>query len=287
MSLIMKKILYPTDFTETSENAFLYALNFAKTSGAEIIILHVYPFPSIKLGTIPENIERNYTTYELEKLEEFKTIAAQLRKIAADNNLSDIKLTHVLRSGQPLIAIENVAQEEGVELIVMGTKGSEGLQETLLGSTTGNIIMNCKCWVLGVPQVSHYNNGIKNITFTTRFKDKDKEALTEILNFLKSSDTKITCLHIKSTNTEIDNATIEEWKKDFKETNLNFEIRENNDIQEGIFKYLEESKSDLLVMLTYKRGFFGEMFERSVSRKLSYHTETPILVLHEANYKLQ
>jgi nucleotide-binding universal stress UspA family protein len=47
----MKKILFPTDFSQTANNAFVYALQFAASMGAEIITLHVYELPQVDLIT--------------------------------------------------------------------------------------------------------------------------------------------------------------------------------------------------------------------------------------------
>lgn len=41
----MKKILFPTDFSDNSNNAFVYALKLAEKLQAEVITLHVYQFP--------------------------------------------------------------------------------------------------------------------------------------------------------------------------------------------------------------------------------------------------
>ena len=43
----MKKLLFPTDFSETANNAFVYALKMAKSIDAEVIVLHVYDLPTV------------------------------------------------------------------------------------------------------------------------------------------------------------------------------------------------------------------------------------------------
>jgi nucleotide-binding universal stress UspA family protein len=49
----MKKILFPTDFSETSNNAFVYALQLAKNIDAEVVTLHVYELPVVDYINVP------------------------------------------------------------------------------------------------------------------------------------------------------------------------------------------------------------------------------------------
>jgi nucleotide-binding universal stress UspA family protein len=71
----MKKILFPTDFSPLSLNAFSYALHFAKSSNAEIIILHVYDLPIVTATIIDATIYLNemFEEIDLSYLESFKS----------------------------------------------------------------------------------------------------------------------------------------------------------------------------------------------------------------------
>jgi nucleotide-binding universal stress UspA family protein len=56
-NFLMKKILYPTDFSETAENAFIYALQIADTLGASVITLHAFDRPDISNFNLPNVIK--------------------------------------------------------------------------------------------------------------------------------------------------------------------------------------------------------------------------------------
>ena len=62
----MKKILFPTDFSETANNAFIYAIHLAKSLEAELIVLHTFERPVISSlhGGRPELLEDVYTSIE-------------------------------------------------------------------------------------------------------------------------------------------------------------------------------------------------------------------------------
>jgi hypothetical protein len=53
--LIMKKILLPIDFSETSDNAFVYAIEMAKIFKAELILLHTFDLPIVDSQSLPMN----------------------------------------------------------------------------------------------------------------------------------------------------------------------------------------------------------------------------------------
>ena len=61
----MKKILYPTDFSETAENAFIFALQIADHLGASVITLHAFDRPDISNFNLPPIFQEVYDSLEL------------------------------------------------------------------------------------------------------------------------------------------------------------------------------------------------------------------------------
>jgi len=69
---LMKKILFPTDFSENSKNAFVFALHLAKSIHAEIITLHVYQYPQVNYMEIPVYLPEMYEVTDLTHFENYK-----------------------------------------------------------------------------------------------------------------------------------------------------------------------------------------------------------------------
>mgnify|MGYP006159573989 CR=1 FL=1 len=86
----MKKILFPTDFSDAATNAFVHALEFAKVVNAELILLHTFEIPVYDSQFFPENYASIYSSIELAKFEMFKDEIPKLRTIAAERKLDDI-----------------------------------------------------------------------------------------------------------------------------------------------------------------------------------------------------
>jgi nucleotide-binding universal stress UspA family protein len=274
----MKKILFPTDFSEVSRNAYIYALKLAENLNAEVITLHVYDLPTLSTNGTPSNIKEIYDSIELENFENYKDEIPFLREIAEKNNLTHIQVSNILKHGDFVWTVSNVAKSEHIDLIVMGTEGASGLKEIFVGSISGSVLTDSKANVLIVPKKAEFK-AIKHIAFTTRFRDKDIIALKNVLEIARGFNAKVHCLYVKTSKSDVSEETIKQWKDNFKDENVKFTVIESNNIKDSILIYTDLQKIDILAMVTYKRSFFQELFDQSLTQKLSYHVKVPILAL--------
>ena len=133
----IKKILYPTDFSSYSNQAYFHAIALAENHGASLTVLFVYNPDSI---TTPgsqgdELADRNYWQGQLE----------QIRPIDPG-----IPVTHVLLEGDPAGEIVRYGRDVGIDLIVMGTHGRTGVERLVLGSVAEKVLRDASCSVLVV-----------------------------------------------------------------------------------------------------------------------------------------
>jgi len=137
-----KKILVPTDGSGFAKNAQRHALFLAKVSGAEIIALSVsenHFISGISLNEEIEQLNQILTENCMKDLKEFE-----------DMNDGDIKISPVIKEGSPAKAILEVASEEDVDLIVVGSSGKSGFDRFILGSVSEKVVNSAKCPVLVV-----------------------------------------------------------------------------------------------------------------------------------------
>lgn len=276
----MKKILFPTDFSETSRNAFIYALRLADNIGAEVVTLHVYDLPTLSLRGIPSSIKEIYDSIELENFENYKDEIPYLRIIAEENDLGHIKLSNILKHGDFIWTLNHVAKEEEADLIVMGTTGAKGLKEIFVGSISGSVLVESDTNVLIVPEEAKHEN-IKNIAFTTRFREKDYKGLKQIIEIAKGFDAHVHCLYVKTPSSDVSEEEIAKWEKKFKKEKVEFHIVEASNVKETIRIFNKLMKIDLMAIVSYKRSFFQELLEQSLAQKLSYQARVPILTFKE------
>jgi nucleotide-binding universal stress UspA family protein len=133
----IKKILYPTDFSSYSNQAYFHAIALAKTHGASLSVLFVYhPDSTITPGS--QGNEQGDRRYWQEQLEQIRPVDPQ------------IPVSHVLLQGDPAAEIVRYGRDVGADLIVMGTHGRTGLERLLMGSVAEKVLRDAACSVLVV-----------------------------------------------------------------------------------------------------------------------------------------
>ena len=137
-----KKILVPTDGSDFAKKAQSHALFLAKVSGAEIVAL-----------SVSENhfINGISATDEVKQLNQILTDRCKKDlKEFEDMNEYGIKISSVIKEGTPAKVILDVASEEDIDLIVIGSSGKSGFDRFILGSVSDKVVNAAKCPVLVV-----------------------------------------------------------------------------------------------------------------------------------------
>lgn len=276
----MKKILFPTDFSEVANNAFIHALEFAQIVKGELILLHTFELPIYDNQFFPENYNVIFDSLQLSQFDMFKDEIPKLRTIANERNLDKIKMSHRLMDGNLLYNIKKAIKEEKIDFIVMGTSGAAGWQAFFMGTNTGTVITAVDVPVLSVPLEAKFKK-IETIGFTTRYRDKDKKALNEVLKIAKKTNAKIRCFYVKTANSDVTEATIKSWENEFANEPILFSIIPSDDVKGTIIDFVLFKEIDILAMLTYKRNFFVELFKPSLTQKFSNQLDIPILAMQE------
>ncbi|RED22731.1 nucleotide-binding universal stress UspA family protein [Flavobacterium cutihirudinis] len=276
----MKKILFPTDFSEAATNAFVHALEFAKIVKAELILLHTFEIPVYDSQFFPENYASIYSSIELAKFEMFKDEIPKLRAIASERKLDDIVIKHRLMDGDLIYNLKNAVEEDQVDFVIMGTTGASDWTKFFTGSNTNSVISEVKVPVLCVPVDAKYKK-VKTIGFTTRYREKDKEVLRRILKIAKKTEAKVKSLYVKTSNSDVSDAVIKEWETEFANENVDFLILPSDEVKETILDFILYKDIDILTTITHKRSFFESIFDSSFSKKITKEVSVPVLVMHE------
>jgi nucleotide-binding universal stress UspA family protein len=139
-----QKILVPVDFSENGRKALPYAGQFAAQFGARLYLVHVVePMPFL-----PDLRDNPLALSEKEVMDKAKEELEELAGTAFPSWKDRIEL--IVRQGKAHQQITSLAGEQGMDLIIMATKGYTGLEHTLLGSTTERVVRYAPCPVLVV-----------------------------------------------------------------------------------------------------------------------------------------
>ena len=137
-----KKILVPTDGSEFAKKAQKHALFLSKVSGAEIIAI------SVTENNFVNGLPLDDEVYQLNQI--LKERSEENLKEFYKLNEDELKITHIVREGSPAKVILEVAKEENIDLIVMGSSGKSGFDRFIMGSVADKVVNSAKCAVLVV-----------------------------------------------------------------------------------------------------------------------------------------
>jgi len=199
-----------------------------------------------------------------------------LRKMAEANNLSHIKISNVLLQGNLVDEVVKLSKKENIDFIVLGTKGVTHLREIFLGTIATKIMNESKAIVLAIPEKCDYKP-VEKILFTTKYNIKDIEALQKVQALAAVFHSHIDCLNVKPPHTTYKDDFVVDFKNVFKDQNVDFYSVLSNDVEGEILNFIEKNSINMIAIHVKHRSFFQKLFDVSLSKKLAFHSNIPIL----------
>lgn len=276
----MKTILVPTDFSDIANKATLFAMQIAKKNKARVLLFHTYNLPVINGQALDFSANVLYDTLELSEFEHFKANNDKLHRLAQEKKLDDVQLLHKLTMGELVSSVNECVKEENVDLVIMATSGGDDWFSAMLGSNTDSLIQSGKVPTLVLPE-NFEATELTTIGFTTRFREKDKEALEKTIAFAHKIKATVKCLYVETQESDVEKSVIENWQSEFQAKNVQFFVYPSNDVYETIEEFIVQHEIDMLAMVTYKRSFFTDLFTRRLTQKVSHNVDIPVLVFHD------
>ena len=278
----MKKILVPTDFSPNANKALDFAVQIARQAKAEIYLIHAGDL-------IDTNFKDNQTMYK----EHNQTISDK-----ANENLSLLKKSiedtenlsvHIkLYKGTVTDAILQASEEHHADLIIMGTLGEAGLKEKIFGSITAGIIGKTNIPLMAVPLLSEWGTPKKILMMVNNSEEQPDMAMSvfELAELFNAT------VHV-AIFTDVDSAEAIDYLKDkrgvdsyeeklktkYKNTDIKSVQLDGHRFQQTIEEYILEQCIDIVAMVTHQRTFLKSIFNRSMTKKMSYHTRIPLLAI--------
>jgi nucleotide-binding universal stress UspA family protein len=162
----INKILYCTDLSKNSAYAFFYAVDMAKKRNASIIILHASePIRSfieeegvIGLEGVLKKVKKQRQEVDIEEIQ--KRLQEFCRKTETQIGFPCVELVSkiLVPVGHPVEEILNAADDEGCDVIILGTHGKGFLRQTFLGGVAGSVLERTRKPVFIIPLPSEKTN---------------------------------------------------------------------------------------------------------------------------------
>ncbi len=275
----MKSILVPTDFSEQAAYALDLAYGIARKSGSAIKLLNVVEAPHgtsfNAMGEVvaPDGMDAVFFVQLVDKIKE------RLQATATNAKYQDIDIASHVEVGNPYEHISRTIAGQAVDLVVMGTQGSSGMEEILVGSNTEKVVRRAKCPVLTVKSPVEADS-IKNIVFATNMRDNQERVIKELTKLQQLFDATI---HIVSINTPANFETDRFYKKEMKKFVDKYHLAHytlnvyNDDVEEdGIIYFAEDIDADMIAIATHGRTGISHLLSGSIAEDIVNHAKRPV-----------
>ena len=272
----MHTILCPVDFTENTRNMLQYVLKMNAHLKARIILLHVYETPVL------------YTTakfamnQDLALFKEAKENLEDLRDTALkDSGSTQADTELIVEQGLPSEKIIEIALARNVNLLVMAASSLSKVERLVVGSNASRVINNAPCRIMIIPPSAAFT-GLKKIVFATDLLADNLAAGKALEKFCKKFNAIITRVHVSGSTPEQASpdkpAVIRTKRSRAEKEGIHSVVADS--VAQGIGKFMNGRDMNCLAVFHRPRNVFGNLANASLSKRLSFYCQTPVLILH-------
>lgn len=277
----MKRILVPVDFSPTSKKAFGLAVDMASRFGSHILLYHLYsPEKKHTIGVYHDVKAIN----QKKESDLVKRLLRLKKRVVGDR--TNVTVSAIVGRTPVVKNILKFADENQIDLIIMGTQGASGLKKIIVGSVAGKVMEKSDIPVLLVPE-KYELNSIRHMAFTTNFENADRTAFHLIFNIARHYDALVTLVNLEDPYAR--NKNVEKkierlgyfLQKEFNDAKMQFRQLKTTSVEQTMENLHEEISYDLLAMARRKLGLTGRLFQKSFTKKMGYVTTYPLLIIPE------
>jgi nucleotide-binding universal stress UspA family protein len=278
-----RKILVAIDGSESSKHALRESFKLASDEKCWITVVSVIPSYEGDLGAMwINNVKEAMAKPCKLALSEAENIAKKER----------VLIKTVCEEGEIYERIVDLADAENSDLIVMGRKGTAGLQRTLVGSVTARVIGHSQRDVLVVPNDTSI--GWKSILFATDGSKFSEAATDKAIDFAKSYGSELDVITVVDVTEEFmarapgaledlvkkAKSMVEDVKKKADSKGIKAEsIVREGDAYKAIINIAKKQKVNAIIMGSHGRTGLKRLLMGSVTERVIGHAPCPVLVV--------
>ncbi|MEP7169884.1 MAG: universal stress protein [Bacteroidota bacterium] len=279
----MKTILFPTDFSSSADNALSYAAVLCNDLKAKLVLFHSFHIPAY---ASPETLD-DATEEQLTARAENDLLKLR-NKVLAEHK--ELEIECIVNLGLAVDRIISSAAEKHADMIIMGTKGASGLKEIFVGSNASAVLDKAPCPVLVIPDKAAFK-GIAKIVFATNYQESDFQSIKFLTEIASLFNAEILIVHISEfTQADVNEKDLQWFKDELKKKsnilyeNISFHNLIGGNVDWELEEFIEQNNIDLLSLSMRKRNIFTKLFDRSLTKKMAYHSHVPMLAFHAAKH---
>jgi nucleotide-binding universal stress UspA family protein len=272
----MKKILCPTDFSDTAQNAIGYAAKLAQATESRLVLFNVQSI----FDLAPQEISQERSTL-VDAASEY--LEAQSLEISRTFKISCYAEVQPSSASLAKTIAEKAA---GYDLIVMGTNGPDDIYQFLTGSNAYKASVKSSIPVLLIPDGCAYSE-IKTMVYAFDYLRKRKLPLAQLKPWVKSLHCELSILQVME---EAYSGEAEDELKELQfisktlyseEIQLTFDTIHSYEIAESIHSYVLRTKPDVLALCAVHRNLLERFFHNSLIRNITAVSSYPVFIFHQ------
>jgi nucleotide-binding universal stress UspA family protein len=281
----MKTFLVATDFSANARHAAEYGYRLAKQIKANIILCNavITPAEMPQSGLVVWPMEESDGLL-MDSTKELQYLKKHLESADQEKGFKPV-ISCKNESGTVTDVVQSQISNGLIDLVVMGTHGSSGLSQFLLGNHSSNMINNTtKPLMLISPETQVLP--IKKIAFATDFThpESDLECLYDLIPLAKLLGAQILLTHIYNEQIQLQGLekTIKHFMTDVSNkanySHIYYRSVKNSHMETGLGWLCEHGQVDMLVMVHRPHSFFYKLLKSSHCEKMAGHIAVPLLV---------
>ena len=275
----IQHILCPTDFSDTSINAFRYAVRLARHVGAKVQLLHVV-IPEVEALDLPVvAAEATCTRIETARTMMETLVQEEGRALQAEGATAPVVEVSI-EVGAPGGIILDVARRDGASVVLMGTRRTHGLLDRLFGSVTQHVVERSERPVWVVPLDAAFAP-LHEVAFAAQLTEADPWYIHLTARFPGDQVQRLHVVHVHRDG-ERDRVSCDELEAFFAERRKGPEVRchllEGTDVAKELNAFVEAQGIGLLVVWSRHHNLMTRLWSGSQAATLAWYTRVPLLV---------
>ena len=275
---MIKKILVPTDFSEQAENALRVAADLAKKHQSEIYLLHMLELPMQLVDGASGGAKSDLP----EALFFMKLAHQKFENMMNAPFLEGITVHETAEFDGAFEGIMDYAKKYEIDLVVMGSHGSSGLQGLFIGSNTEKVVRNSEIPVLVIKK-NQENFDVRKFVYALDFKAENHNAFKQAIAFAKANNQTLHTLYVNTpgdfrTTQQVED-TMQQFMEEENEPLEDYTLNIYNDlsIESGILHFAETIDAGLIGIGTHGRKGLSHFLNSSLSGDLVNHSKRPVI----------
>lgn len=276
MKKSINHILVPTDFSGFSNRAFHFACEIAERAGAKLLLFHVVEPPY------------NFATAVKGMMEMMEKNALKRMKLLEKEAASNAEISHDIRHGRTSREIIDCVDREGIDMVVMGSRGQSALSRAVLGSVSEVIAKELSVPLFLIPYHEDSESidtdiDFSTLVFATDFKPDDVAHLDYSKMFAGLFDATVIPAHFSPTSDFDERIRLAGFAQILQEATgdkaISIEKITGNNFLKSLTEFVDQKDASAIIINRYSKNVLQKLIQKDHTDDMVLHSNVPLLIL--------